>query len=79
MHIDLTGKTAIISGSTAGIGLATAIGLAHTGCAVVINGRAQAAVDAAVGTVGRWDSVCRAPWFGDGGGPEFGRGRQPAN
>jgi NAD(P)-dependent dehydrogenase (short-subunit alcohol dehydrogenase family) len=51
MHIDLTGKTAVISGSTAGIGLATAIGLAHAGCAVVINGRTQPAVDGAIETV----------------------------
>ena len=34
MHIDLTGKTAIISGSTAGIGLAIAQGLAGCGATV---------------------------------------------
>jgi NAD(P)-dependent dehydrogenase (short-subunit alcohol dehydrogenase family) len=39
MRIDLSGKTAIISGSTAGIGLATATGLAPAGAKVVVNGR----------------------------------------
>ncbi len=41
MHIDLTGKTAIITGSTAGIGYAIAEGLARAGAHVVINGRNQ--------------------------------------
>jgi NAD(P)-dependent dehydrogenase (short-subunit alcohol dehydrogenase family) len=39
MRIDLSGKTAIITGSTAGIGLATAKGLAAAGAQVVVNGR----------------------------------------
>jgi NAD(P)-dependent dehydrogenase (short-subunit alcohol dehydrogenase family) len=39
MHIDLTGKTALVSASTAGIGLATAIGLARAGATVILNGR----------------------------------------
>ncbi|ALM82554.1 SDR family NAD(P)-dependent oxidoreductase [Bordetella sp. N] len=51
MKIDLTGKTAIVSGSTKGIGLATAKGLAASGAAVVVNGRAQKDVDAAVAAV----------------------------
>ena len=48
MHIELTGKTALVSGSTAGIGFAIARGLAGTGATVVVNGRTQAAVDAAI-------------------------------
>jgi len=48
MKIDLTGKAALVTGSTAGIGLAIAKGLAGTGAEVVINGRSQAKVDAAV-------------------------------
>jgi NAD(P)-dependent dehydrogenase (short-subunit alcohol dehydrogenase family) len=48
MKIDLTGKTAIISGSTEGIGYATALGLAEAGAEVVINGRKQDKVDHAV-------------------------------
>ncbi len=45
MQIDLKGKTAIVTGSTAGIGLATATGLARAGAHVIINGRSQTSVD----------------------------------
>jgi NAD(P)-dependent dehydrogenase (short-subunit alcohol dehydrogenase family) len=45
MKIDLTNKTAVITGSTAGIGFAIAQGLAAAGANVVINGRPQVAVD----------------------------------
>lgn len=45
MQIDLSGKTAIVTGSTAGIGRAIAAGLAHAGADVVVNGRTQARVD----------------------------------
>jgi NAD(P)-dependent dehydrogenase (short-subunit alcohol dehydrogenase family) len=48
MHIELTGRKAIVTGSTAGIGRATAEGLARAGAAVVINGRGNARVDEAV-------------------------------
>ena len=41
MKIDLTGKLAVVTGSTAGIGLAIAKGLAASGAAVVINGRSE--------------------------------------
>jgi len=48
MNIDLAGKTALISGSTSGIGFAIARGLAQAGAEVVINGRTQGNVDKAV-------------------------------
>ncbi|GAB3389198.1 SDR family NAD(P)-dependent oxidoreductase [Azotobacter armeniacus] len=48
MIIDLSGKTAIVTGSTGGIGLAIAQGLANAGATVVINGREQSRVDAAL-------------------------------
>jgi NAD(P)-dependent dehydrogenase (short-subunit alcohol dehydrogenase family) len=48
MKIDLSGKTALVTGSTAGIGYAIAKGLAAAGAAVTINGRSQARVDAAI-------------------------------
>jgi NAD(P)-dependent dehydrogenase (short-subunit alcohol dehydrogenase family) len=51
MKIDLSGKTAIVSGSTAGIGLAIATGLAASGAEIVVNGRKQDAVDRAIETI----------------------------
>jgi NAD(P)-dependent dehydrogenase (short-subunit alcohol dehydrogenase family) len=48
MHIDLSGKTAIVTGSTEGIGFAAAEGLARAGATVVVNGRTQGKVDVAV-------------------------------
>ncbi|MEA2992650.1 MAG: hypothetical protein QOD40_1570 [Alphaproteobacteria bacterium] len=48
MIIDLSGKRAIVTGSTAGIGFAIARGLAGSGAAVVINGRSDKTVDAAL-------------------------------
>ncbi len=51
MHIDLTGKTAIVTASTGGIGLAIATGLARAGASVVINGRSQDTVDKALSQI----------------------------
>jgi NAD(P)-dependent dehydrogenase (short-subunit alcohol dehydrogenase family) len=51
MDLDLAGKTAFVSGSTAGIGLATATRLAREGVRVTVNGRTQVRVDAAVAHV----------------------------
>jgi NAD(P)-dependent dehydrogenase (short-subunit alcohol dehydrogenase family) len=48
MELGLQNKTAIITGSTAGIGFATAVGLAREGARVVINGRQNDRVEAAV-------------------------------
>ena len=48
MKIDLSGKRAIVSGSTAGIGFAIAAGLAGAGAAVVLNGRKEHSVREAV-------------------------------
>lgn len=48
MKIELSGKTAVVTGSTSGIGYAIAKGLAETGAEVIVNGRKQQAVDAAV-------------------------------
>ncbi len=48
MKIDLYGKTAIVTGSTGGIGFAIAHGIAACGATVVINGRKQTAVNRAM-------------------------------
>lgn len=48
MHIDLTGKTALVTGSTQGIGLAIAEGLGASGARVAVNGRSGERVQAAV-------------------------------
>ena len=48
MDLGIKGKTAVVSGSTAGIGLAAAAALAREGARVVVNGRTQARVDAAI-------------------------------
>lgn len=48
MKIDLYGKTAIVTGSTGGIGFAIAHGIAACGATVVINGLEPMAVDRAL-------------------------------
>jgi NAD(P)-dependent dehydrogenase (short-subunit alcohol dehydrogenase family) len=48
MIIDLTGRKAVVTGSTGGIGRAIAEGLARAGAAVVINGRGEARVSQAL-------------------------------
>ncbi|MDY0884752.1 SDR family NAD(P)-dependent oxidoreductase [Dongia soli] len=53
MKIDLTGKTAIVTGSTAGIGFAVAQGLAEAGATVVVNGRKQDAVDKTIAALSK--------------------------
>jgi NAD(P)-dependent dehydrogenase (short-subunit alcohol dehydrogenase family) len=53
MKIDLTGKTALVTGSTSGIGHAIASGLAAAGAEVVVNGRTQAKVDATTAAIAK--------------------------
>jgi NAD(P)-dependent dehydrogenase (short-subunit alcohol dehydrogenase family) len=48
MDLGLKGKTAVVSGSTAGIGFAIAAALAAEGAKVVLNGRTEARVTAAL-------------------------------
>ena len=48
MDLQLTGKTALVTGSTAGIGLAIATALAAEGAAVIVNGRTEERVHHAV-------------------------------
>jgi len=51
MELEIRGKRALVTGSTGGIGLASARQLAAEGAAVVVNGRTQARVDAAVHSI----------------------------
>ncbi len=44
---DVSGRTALVTGSSRGIGRALATGLLEAGCTVVLNGRDAAALDAA--------------------------------
>jgi NAD(P)-dependent dehydrogenase (short-subunit alcohol dehydrogenase family) len=51
MNIDLSGKTALVTGSTQGIGLAIAKGLAQAGARVAVNGRTRSRVDDATAQI----------------------------
>jgi NAD(P)-dependent dehydrogenase (short-subunit alcohol dehydrogenase family) len=51
MNLGLQGKIAVVSGSTAGIGLAIAVALAAEGARVIINGRTEERVNAALGKI----------------------------
>lgn len=53
MDLKLTDKLALVSGSTKGIGLAIATGLAREGARVIINGRTEQSVAAALATIRR--------------------------
>jgi len=53
MHLGLKGKRAVVTGSTAGIGLAAARALAEEGVLVTVNGRTAERVQAAVRTLER--------------------------
>jgi NAD(P)-dependent dehydrogenase (short-subunit alcohol dehydrogenase family) len=52
MLIDLTGKTALVTGSTSGIGFGTAAGLHAAGATVVVNGRTADRVEDSVARLG---------------------------
>ncbi|BDH44208.1 oxidoreductase [Salmonella enterica subsp. enterica serovar Choleraesuis] len=51
MQIDFTGKTALVTASTAGIGFAIARGLAQSGARVIVNGRHAEGVEQACQTL----------------------------
>ena len=51
MDLQLAGKRALVTGSTAGIGYAIAVSLAREGAEVILNGRTQDGVDEALGSL----------------------------
>jgi NAD(P)-dependent dehydrogenase (short-subunit alcohol dehydrogenase family) len=71
MDLQLAGKRALVSGSTAGIGFAIASRLAQEGAAVIVNGRTSARVDAAIQRIGTGDV---SGYAGDLSKPEDVRG-----
>src|SRR5436305_1540759 len=69
MDLQLTGKTALVTGSTAGIGLAIAERLAAEGVTVTICGRNQAKLDEAaarIAAVGKVEAVLADPATAEG-------------
>ncbi|MGC4014315.1 MAG: SDR family NAD(P)-dependent oxidoreductase [Luteolibacter sp.] len=57
MDLQLSGKTALVTGSTKGIGLGIARALAREGANVIVNGRSEASAKAAADQIGsgtRW-------------------------
>jgi NAD(P)-dependent dehydrogenase (short-subunit alcohol dehydrogenase family) len=51
MDLELRGRRALVTGSTAGIGYATALALAAEGAAVMVNGRTETRVATAIRTI----------------------------
>lgn len=70
MLIDFKGKTAIVTGSTGGIGLAIAEGLASSGARVIVNGRHEARVSEAVARIAANAKVPPVGFTGDAGTAE---------
>lgn len=57
MNLQLEGKSALITGSTAGIGLAIATALTKEGASVIVNGRTQERVDKAIRASGAANGI----------------------
>lgn len=63
MNLQLEGKLALVTGSTAGIGFAIAKGIAAEGARVVVNGRTEARVTAACEAIRREHPAARLDGF----------------
>jgi NAD(P)-dependent dehydrogenase (short-subunit alcohol dehydrogenase family) len=65
LDLGLEGKLALVSGSTAGIGYAIAAQLVREGARVIVNGRTQKSVDAAVSKLNGIAAGCALPFAAD--------------
>src|SRR2546430_6667358 len=63
MDLKLTDKTALVSGSTKGIGFAIATGLAREGARVIVNGRSEKSVAEAKDQIGKSVANARIDGF----------------
>lgn len=52
MDLDLSGRKALVTGSTRGIGFETAVGLAEMGAEVIVHGRSDGSVETALARIG---------------------------
>ena len=66
MDLQLTGKTAIVTGGTAGIGLAIVKALAAEGARVTVPGRTQAKLDAALASLKNVTGIVADPATAEG-------------
>src|SRR4051794_27137646 len=66
MDLQLTNKLALVSGSTAGIGLAIATSLAAEGARVIVNGRTEKRVTEAIDSIRKKHADAKLePFAGD--------------
>ena len=66
MNLELENKAALVTGSTAGIGLAIATSLAREGATVIINGRTKKRVNAAISQIiGQYPNARLNPLIAD--------------
>lgn len=63
MNLELTDKTALVSGSSKGIGFAIASQLAAEGARVIVNGRSEQAVDSALEQIRQATPAARVEGF----------------
>ena len=63
MDLQLVGKTALVSGSTGGIGLAIAQALAQEGASVIINGRSKERVNEGDRHNQSDNACCHGLWY----------------